>query len=107
MRSVSTARFCKLKTCPSAERLLAYHAGTLTPEEAHETFTHLAACDFCDAEITLLAKCLPERDSPYHAVEMPASLRLLAKTLLSGAVRHAGNGAGNLYDRERLTLTDA
>lgn len=107
MRSISTARFCKLKTCPSAEHLLAYHAGTLTSEEELDTLTHLAACDFCDAETMLLAKCPPEKDFACNAVEMPASLRLLARALLSGAAYRAGNRIETLFERERLTLTDA
>lgn len=114
MPSVSTAYFCKRKTCPPAERLLAYHAGTLASEEQQrETLQHLAQCDFCDAEIALLAKYPPITDDACcKHVEMPASLRLLAKALLHGMARHAEGRTKTLLDRERLprerlTLTDA
>ena len=107
MHSVSTAHFCKLKTCPSAEHLLAFHTGTLTLEEEQTTRAHLALCDFCAAEAALLAKCPPEKDFPCNPVEIPASLHLLAKTLLNSASSHAGSRSENLFERERLTLTDA
>ena len=114
MPSVSTAYFCKRKTCPPAERLLAYYMGTLTSdEEQRETLQHLAQCDFCDAEIALLAKCPPTSDDACGVhVEMPASLRLLAKALLRGTARHDGDHTETLLDcerlpRERLMLTDA
>jgi hypothetical protein len=107
MHSVSTAHFCKLKTCPSAEHLLAFHTGSLTLEEELATRNHLALCDFCAAETALLAKCPPEKDFPCHSVEIPASLHLLAKTLLKSASSQRGSRSESLFERERLTLTDA
>ena len=107
MHSVSTAHFCKLKTCPSAEHLLAFHTGSLTHEEEQTTRDHLALCDFCAAETALLAKCPPEKDFPCNAVEIPASLHLLAKTLLKSTSGHNGTRIDSLFERERLTLTDA
>ncbi len=106
MPSASTVHFCKRKTCPPAERLLAYHTGTLASEEECETLHHLAQCDFCDAEIALLAKCPPATDEVCNKnVEMPASLILLAKALLQDKARRAGGCTERLC--ERLTLTDA
>jgi hypothetical protein len=59
MGSVSTANFCKLKTCPSAEMLLSYTRPTLARELRQQLTAHLDACDFCDAELYLLSKFPP------------------------------------------------
>ncbi len=107
MCSTNTTRFCKLKTCPSTEHLLACHTGTLATEKERETLEHLAACDFCAAEAALLAKFPPGKHLPCDSVEIPASLRLLAKALLKGAARRAENHVDPFSKREPLTLTDA
>jgi hypothetical protein len=50
MYRISTARFRKLRTCPSAEVLILYKDAVLTSEREERVARHLDACDFCGAE---------------------------------------------------------
>lgn len=107
MGSVSTAKFCKHKTCPSAEMLLSYTRATLAGEVRQQLSAHLDACDFCDAELYLLAKFPPAGAPACPSVKIPFALYRLAKDLLSVSTNAAGRAVGILYERERLSLTDA
>ena len=107
MGSISTANFCKHKTCPSAEMLLGYTRATLGRELRQQMSAHLAACDFCDAEMYLLSKFPPTGAVTCPAVTIPRSLYRLAKDLLSVSTTAAGRAVEILYERERLSLTDA
>ena len=108
MGSVSTAYFCKHKTCPSAEMLLCYTQATLAYELRQQMSAHLDACDFCDAEMHFLAK-FPPTGAPFcPTVKIPRALYRLAKDLLSVSTSAAGRAVVEiLYERERLSLTDA
>jgi hypothetical protein len=107
MRSVSTAKFCKHKTCPSAEMLLSYTRATLPRELRQQLMAHLAACDFCDAELHLLSSFPPAGAVVCPTVKIPFALYRLAKDLLSVSTNAAGRAVEVLYERERLSLTDA
>lgn len=107
MGSISTANFCKHKTCPSAEMLLGYTQATLARELRQQMSAHLDACDFCDAEMYLLSKFPPAGAPVYPSVKIPRSLYRLAKDLLSVSTTAAGRAVEILYERERLSLTDA
>jgi hypothetical protein len=107
MGSVSTAKFRKHKTCPSAEVLLSYTHATLTRELRQQLSAHLAACDFCDAEFYLLSKFPPVGATVCPSVKVPFALYRLAKDLLSVSTNAAGRAVEILYERERLSLTDA
>lgn len=108
MGSLSTANFCKHKTCPSAEMLLGYTQATITSDLQRELAAHLDACDFCDAELRLLAKFPPTSAAAVcPAVKIPLSLYRLALDLFSVSTNAAGRAAEMLYEGERLSLTDA
>lgn len=107
MGSVSTATFCKHKTCPAAELLLLYHDAALAPSLRREVSAHLAACDFCDAEMFLLTKFPPPRLPRYVPVPIPEPLYRLARALLCGAPRVVSRTLELIYDSDRLSLTDA
>jgi hypothetical protein len=107
MGSISTANFCKHKTCPSAEMLLGYTQATLARELRQQMSAHLDACDFCDAEMYLLSKFPPVGAASCPTVKIPRSLYRLAKDLLSVSTNAAGRAVEILYERERLSLTDA
>ena len=107
MGSISTANFCKHKSCPSAEMLLGYTQATLACELRQQMSAHLEACDFCDAETYLLSKFPPTSAAPYPSVKIPRSLYRLAKDILSVSTTAAGRAVEILYERERLSLTDA
>ena len=107
MGSVSAATFRKRQTCPSAEMLLLYHDLVLARTFAREVATHLAVCEFCDAEFYLLAKFPPFGLPNYVPVGVPEPLYRLAKELLTTAPRVLSRTLELIYDSDRLTLTDA
>ncbi len=107
MGSVSTAKFCKHKTCPSADMLLLYHDAVLARTLARAVETHLAECDFCNAELFLLAKFPPPHLPHYAPVAVPEPLYRLAKALLTAAPRVISRTLELIYDNDRLSLTDA
>jgi hypothetical protein len=107
MGAVSTAKFCKNRTCPSAEMLVSYTRAALTVELRQQLTAHLAACDFCDAELHLLSRFTPSGAVACKSVKMPFALYRLAKDLLSVSTSAAGRAVEILYEPERLSLTDA
>jgi hypothetical protein len=102
----STITFRKELTCPSAESLLAYHEAAL--ENAHGVWiaTHLAACEFCGAELHLLKEHVPV-EAHCTSTEIPLNLRRLAESLLDGCCFNLENYIGAGYEKSPLTLTDA
>jgi hypothetical protein len=107
MGSVSTATFCKRKTCTSTELLLLYRDAVLAHSLRREVETHLSECDFCGAELHLLVKHPPMGLPAYAPAALPDSLRRLALELLAAAPRVASRTLELIYDHPRLTLTDA
>jgi hypothetical protein len=108
MGSVSTATFCKRKTCPSSEMLLLYHDAVLARTLDSTVAAHLAECDFCNAELFMLAKCPPATLPQYAPAALPEPLHRLAKALLMNtAPRAISRTLELIYDNDRLTLTDA
>ncbi|HVF50391.1 MAG TPA: hypothetical protein VNA19_09910 [Pyrinomonadaceae bacterium] len=109
MRSSSTAEFRKTRTCPSAETLLLYHTESLMRPKQRRVTAHLETCDFCGAEIQLLARHAPAGvyGSLPEASPMPLPLRRLAEDLLTTPTRVLASFLEATFERERLTLTDA
>lgn len=107
MISLSTAEFRKLRTCPSTETLLLYTEEDQVREgRSNVVGAHLAACDFCGAEMQLLSKC-PR--GGYHSAatarEMPTNLRRLAEDLLAEPATNRARFMETVYELDRLTLT--
>ena len=73
--------FNKKVGCPSSQDLLEYDQLHLDSEQSLRVETHLADCDFCNAELQLLNRYQNTRDE-YSFVEMPLQLRGLAERLL-------------------------
>lgn len=107
MKTVNATSFCKQASCPTSEMLLSYHACELESESGKQVATHLAACDFCCAEMQLLAECPQADECEWLATEIPLHLRQLAEELLAGSFLTADMFIGTGYEKERLTLTDA
>jgi hypothetical protein len=107
MRISSVTYFCKQASCPSAETLLSYRANDLTRAREARVAKHLAGCDFCCAETQLLAECPRIDECETEVTEIPLALLRLAKEILSGSLLTAETFAGTIYEKERLTLTDA
>ena len=106
MNSSSVIVFNKQATCPSSEMLLSYQRVGLAAEQRVWVTSHLAACDFCGAELQLLTKYSPTCEE-YRVIDIPLNLRRLAEALLGNSSRKLANFAEATYEKEPLTLTDA
>ncbi|CAN5268796.1 MAG: hypothetical protein ACR2GW_11925 [Pyrinomonadaceae bacterium] len=73
--------FQKQPVCPSSEMLLAYGKATLSGPAHGKIKTHLASCDFCHAEVSLLLSH-PPMPGQHTPPSLPFALRLLALRLL-------------------------
>jgi hypothetical protein len=80
--SKTTFGFRKTAGCPASATLLSYAADNLPADAAVGVKEHLKVCDFCSAELPLLA-----HHTPATAVngppEIPRDLRILAESILS------------------------
>ena len=76
--------FRKRVSCPSSQTLLAFLGSRLGCAERECIELHLVTCDFCSAELQLLARHRSDTEE-YAFVEMPAQLRRLAESLLRRA----------------------
>lgn len=89
MPSSLVTEFRKRVSCPSSQTLLAFRRSRLSYEGNAHIETHLARCDFCNAELQLLT--LHHSDAEEYAfVEMPAQLRRLAEGLLRTSTSFKG-----------------
>jgi hypothetical protein len=106
MNSSSIILFCKQATCPSSETLLTYQRVGLAAAQRAWVASHLASCDFCGAELQLLTKYSPTSEK-YAQTNIPLNLRRLAEALLGSGQLKLENFAETVFEKERLTLTDA
>jgi hypothetical protein len=104
---LSAIAFCKRATCPSSETLLSYRTCGLAAERMVWVASHLDECDFCGAELQLLSEHAPTEEEVCALSDMPPHLRWLAESLLSANLLDLESLAGTIYEKERLTLTDA
>jgi hypothetical protein len=79
-------RFAKQPDCPASAALQAYVADKLSFLARPGVAAHLAACEFCGAESSLLAQPAPAFESP--EIEplpppLPLALRLFAHSALA------------------------
>ncbi|HEX7331546.1 MAG TPA: hypothetical protein VF290_08595 [Pyrinomonadaceae bacterium] len=80
--STRTFPFRKTAACPASATLLSFRSDTLSAEAAVLVKDHLGVCDFCNAELPLLAHhAAVERG--IKAPEIPLDLRILAESILS------------------------
>ena len=108
MRCSSTAKFRKLKTCPSTEMLVLYKDAGLAIERQRKVADHLGVCDFCEAEMQLLSLHLTlATAAAVKTLEMPLNLRRLAEDLMDELSLNRARFAETIYEIDRFTLTDA
>lgn len=102
MKASSVNSFTKTIACPSSNILLSLHFQALSPEIMALLRHHLAACDFCCAEIPLLAHYQKPVKGEGKPPDIPINLRILAESLLgkSGSKRKKSVKFG-------LSLTEA
>ncbi|HZG53022.1 MAG TPA: hypothetical protein VEZ40_12880 [Pyrinomonadaceae bacterium] len=89
-------RFAKQPGCPASATLQSYGANTLSFLARPGVAAHLAACEFCDAESSLLIEGAPAVEPPEvdpHAPAMPLALRLFAQSALADIAAAARAGA--------------
>ena len=79
----STARleFRKTAACPASRTLLSFLCNNLPDEAATSVKGHLEDCDFCSAELRLLAHHEPLTGA-LKTPELPMDLRILAESIL-------------------------
>ncbi|HEY2963691.1 MAG TPA: hypothetical protein VGJ37_14820 [Pyrinomonadaceae bacterium] len=73
--------FRKTAACPASATLLSYCSQKLSRKLAAVVRQHLAVCEFCNAELPLLAHHKSERRGP-RTPEIPMNLRILAESIL-------------------------
>jgi hypothetical protein len=79
--SKNTLSFRKTAACPASSALLSFRAGGLSTAVAMTVQEHLETCDFCNAELPLLAHHRPGRRAE-RVPEIPINLRILAESIL-------------------------
>ncbi len=75
--------FSKTAACPSSTTLLSFRKRKLARELDKLVCLHLTACEFCNAELSLLAFHKPLGKQKVTPPEIPVNLRILAESLLS------------------------
>ena len=80
--SKTTTPFLKTAACPASATLLSFRAKTLSAEAEMLVTVHLRVCDFCNAELPLLAHH-PPASSIHKTPEIPMNLRILAESILA------------------------
>jgi hypothetical protein len=79
--SKTTIPFLKTAACPASATLLSFERQTLVVEAETLVTDHLRVCDFCNAELPLLAHH-ETVFSNYRTPEIPKNLRILAESIL-------------------------
>ena len=80
--SKTTIRFRKTAACPASATLLSFASGNLPADVAGGVRDHLEICDFCSAEMPLLAHHTPAT-TVNGPPEIPMDLRILAESILA------------------------
>ena len=80
--SKTTVPFIKTAACPASATLLSFRSETLSVEAIIPVRNHLAFCEFCNAELPLLAHHQTGAVIGSKTPEMPINLRILAEALL-------------------------
>lgn len=80
-RSHQQLTFRKTAACPASTTLLSFRADRLSPMLETLVSQHLESCDFCSAELPLLAHHRAERGLS-KTPEIPTNLRILAESIL-------------------------
>ena len=83
--SKSTTQFMKTAACPASATLLSFRCQNLPDETANQVREHLEVCDFCCAEVRLLAHH-EAGTIAFKVPEIPMDLRILAESILGGRV---------------------
>ena len=80
-RSQRQLTFRKTAACPTSTTLLSFRAEKLSPMIGTLVRQHLESCEFCSAELPLLAHHRTDRGSS-NTPDIPTNLRILAESIL-------------------------
>ena len=78
-----TFPFRKTAACPASATLLSFCSNSLSSEVTVGVKDHLETCDFCSAELPLLAHHQAGAERGFKTPEIPLDLRILAESILS------------------------
>ena|ERR1700741_4324642 len=78
--SANMKSFGKRSYCPTSHEILAHVEGSLSPLTRQRVEEHALHCDFCGAELQLLAKCAPIEED-YTPAPTPALIKVLGINL--------------------------
>ena len=79
--STERLEFRKTAACPASATLLSFRCNNLPADAATTVKEHLDQCDFCSAELPLLAHHQPVTGSQ-RTPDIPMDLRILAESIL-------------------------
>jgi len=79
--STERLEFKKTAACPASATLLSFRCNNLPADAATTVKEHLEQCDFCSAELPLLAHQQPITGSQ-RTPDIPMDLRILAESIL-------------------------
>jgi len=79
--STERLEFKKTAACPASATLLSFRCNNLPADAATTVKEHLEQCDFCSAELPLLAHHQPVTGSQ-RTPDIPMDLRILAESIL-------------------------
>ena len=82
--------FRKSVACPASTTLLSFRAERLSPMVVMLVKQHLEDCEFCSAELPLLAHHDAEHQNVPKPPEIPINLRILAESILGELRRTDG-----------------
>jgi hypothetical protein len=78
-----TITFRKTAACPSSATLLSFRTGKVSIEISTLVSYHLDTCEFCQAELRLLAHHRQNTKREEVVPEIPMNLRILAESILN------------------------
>jgi hypothetical protein len=81
--STKTIPFRKTAACPSSATLLYFRTGKVSIEISTLVGYHLDTCEFCQAELKLLAHHRRNTKREEVVPEIPMNLRILAESILN------------------------
>jgi len=85
--STKTFPFRKTAACPASATLLSFCSDRLSAEVTVLVKDHLEGCDFCSAELPLLAHHTVGAERGFKTPEIPLDLRILAESILTTKTR--------------------
>ncbi len=82
MKVLAVVSFRKTVACPSSNVLVSFVSNALAPEIRTLVKHHLGSCEFCDAEVPLLAHYQVPAKGDCKPPDIPINLRILAESIL-------------------------